>query len=85
MTSSRSFHRVWTHARIYRPEKKESAVNDRIQGPYDRFSTVEDDARWQMLAGEYRGQLNVLVEIIGSYPYSFEMCVTDTNSRKVDV
>ncbi|KAF8995411.1 hypothetical protein BDZ89DRAFT_1084775 [Hymenopellis radicata] len=36
----------------------------RVQGPYQRFSKVEDDARWQTLAGEYRGQINVLIEVI---------------------
>ncbi|KAF9019544.1 hypothetical protein BDZ89DRAFT_1139265 [Hymenopellis radicata] len=65
--------RVWTHARIYRPTTKTKDVRNGVQGRYHRFSKVEDDTRWQTLTGEYRGQINVLIEVIETAMYDYQI------------
>ncbi|KAF9027961.1 hypothetical protein BDZ89DRAFT_1066519 [Hymenopellis radicata] len=65
--------RVWTHARIYRPTEKEKQFCNGVQGRYHRFSKVEDDSRWQTLTGEYRGQINVLIEVIETSMYDYQI------------
>ncbi|KAF9013749.1 hypothetical protein BDZ89DRAFT_1076869 [Hymenopellis radicata] len=58
--------RVYAHARVYRPTQMQKMLGeDSVQGPYHRYSEVEDDARWQMLTDGYHGQINVLIEVLG--------------------
>ncbi|KAF9027945.1 hypothetical protein BDZ89DRAFT_1066489 [Hymenopellis radicata] len=59
--------RVFAHARVYRPTiTQRNFTEGSVQGPYHQYSEVVYDTRWQTLTGEYRGQMNVLIEVIGT-------------------
>ncbi|KAF9013748.1 hypothetical protein BDZ89DRAFT_1142480 [Hymenopellis radicata] len=74
--------RVWTHARVYQTTKKEKYYRTRAQGAYHRFSKVEDDTRWQTLVCEYHGQINVLIEVIETYMYDYQIWLGRTPEPK---